>query len=987
MRIKRLNYFLVLISLFLYAHASGQADSIISLDAGFKNPPVEARPRALWPWLNGNASLGQITFEMEEAKRKGMGGFDIWDIGVLVDPDNVIPAGPAFLSDKSLHAINHAIREGDRLGLEIGLTFASSWNAGGNWVTPEYGAMGLFRSDTVVTGPRVFSGTIPFPTIPDKYGNRPVIQNRDPKTGLPVFFREVALLAHPLNADSIVNPNDIKVLPPKRVDGKIKWAIPPGKWRIVRYVCAPTGQPLAIPSPNSRGLMLDHFSAAAQKHNLDYIFKRLLPVTGDLRGRSLKYLYADSYEVNSAVWTPLLPEEFQKRKGYSIEKFLPVLDGFHVSDSTTSERFLFDFRKTLSDLIIENHYRLGTEICNDYGIGFAAEAGGPGQPLHNVPFEDLKALGSVSIPRGEFWNKHPQLDLLQVVKGISSAAHLYNKKYVEAESFTSVWLWQEGPNELKPLADRAMCEGLNRFVYHTFPHTPPESGTPGWVYNFGTLINTTNGWWPKSAAFHEYLSRCSYLLQQGEFVADVAYYYGDEAPNFTGPKTIREGLGFGYDYDVVNSEAILALMDVRDNRIVLPHGQSYAVLVLPSDNTSMNPEVLQKLETMIQKGAVVVGGKPEFATGLSNRAASDARVKEIADRIWGTDLTTKSENAHGKGKVVWGKTVRDVLNEMGIGPDVGMKDEDQANVDWIHRRTNSEEIYFVRNKQNAPTRQVVTFRVKGMIPQQWNPSTGAATDIPFYTKTAEGISIPLFFEPYESTFIVFRKGTSAAIESVMLNDKPIYDGLNRNLTWRYIDGGALISGEGIWSWSRDGSKHTVTTSAANTIELRGPWIVRFDKTKNAPPVDTMRTLIPLNESGDERIRHYSGLATYEHTFALNQNSFQKNQRIILELGDVKEIAEVFVNGVNMGTVWHTPFRIDITKAARPGSNTVIIEVVNTINNGLVGDAKVPAEYGRMSSNVKRLPNAWMNPFAEAPLLPAGLIGPVMVRVEELISFE
>src|SRR5690606_26358559 len=161
----------------------------------------------------------------------------------------------------------------------------------------------------------------------------------------------------------------------------------------------------------------------------------------------------------------------------------------------------------------------------------------------------------------------------------------------------------------------------------------------------------------------------------------------------------------------------------------------------------------------------------------------------------------------------------------------------------------------------------------------------------------------------------------------------------------------------------------------------------FDKTKNAPPVDTMRTLIPLNESGDERIRHYSGLATYEHTFALSQNSFQKNQRIILELGDVKEIAEVFVNGVNMGTVWHTPFRIDITKTARPGSNTVIIEVVNTINNGLVGDAKVPAEYRRMSSNVKRLPNAWMNPFAEAPLLPAGLIGPVMVRVEQLISFE
>ncbi len=987
MRNSQRGYFIAIISLFLYAHASGQADSTTSLESGFRNPPVEARPRALWPWLNGNASLGQITFEMEEAKRKGMGGFDIWDIGVLVDPDKVIPAGPAFLSDKSLHAINHAIREGDRLGLEIGLTFASSWNAGGSWVTPEHGAMGLFRSDTVVTGPRVFNGTIPFPTIPDKYGNRPVIQNRDPKTGLPVFFREVALIAHPLNADSVVDPNDIRVLPLKRVDGKIKWNVPPGKWRIVRYVCAPTGQPLSIPSPNSIGLMLDHFSAAAQEHNLDYIFKRLIPVTGDLRGRSLKYLYADSYEVNSAVWTPLLPTEFQKRKGYSLDKFLPVLDGFRISDSATSERFLFDFRKTLSDLIIENHYRLGTKICNDYGIGFAAEAGGPGQPLHNVPFEDLKALGSVSIPRGEFWNKHPQLDLLQVVKGVSSAAHIYNKKYVEAESFTSVWLWQEGPNELKPLADRAMCEGLNRFVYHTFPHTPPESGDPGWVYNFGTLINTTNGWWPKSAAFHEYLARCSYLLQQGEFVADVAFYYGDAAPNFTGPKTIKDGLGYGYDYDVVNSEAILTMMDVRDNRIVLPHGQSYAVLVLPSDNSSMNPAVLQKLESMIRKGAVVMGGKPEFATGLSNRDANDALIKELAERIWGTDHTTESENVVGKGKVVWGKTVREVLAEMATGPDVHLNAEEQNNIDWIHRRTENDEIYFIRNKQNTPTRQVLTFRVKDMIPQQWNPATGATSEITLYTKTPDGISIPMFLDPHESMFVVFRKGTATPAENITWNGKPVHDAMGQTVSWRYTNDGTLVSGEGTWSWLRNGKKSNITLSTSPTTELKGPWIVRFDKTKNAPAIDTMRTLLPLNESNDERIRHYSGQATYEHTFTLEESAFQKNQRIILELGVVREIADVFVNGVSIGTVWHSPFRLDITKAMHAGSNTIVIEVANTINNGLVGDAKLPAQYRRMSSNVQRLPNAWMNPFAEAPLLPSGLIGPVVIRVEHLVPFD
>lgn len=433
-----------------------------TLEHNFRNPPVSARPKALWPWINGNVSLSQITYELEDAKRKGMGGFDIWDIGVSVDPEKVIPAGPAFLSDQSVQAIAHTIREADRIGLEIGLTFSSSWNAGGSWVRPEHGAMGLFHSDTVLKGPQAIAIPLAFPRIPENYRGRQNLSGRfrNSQTGLPLYYKEVAIIAYPYRKDSLIDGGAriVDLAPNVKDQSTLTWQVPEGDWVISRFVCAPTGQPLAIPSTHSNGLMLDHFSAEAQKANLEYIFAKLLPVTGSLKNRSLKYLYGDSYEVNSAVWTPLLVEEFHKRNKYSLVPFLPLLSGFRSVQQESANRFFFDFTKTLSDLIIENHYQLARRICEQHGIGFCAEAGGPGQPIHNVPFEDLKALGALTIPRGEFWNKHPQLELLQIVKGIASAAHIYNQKYVEAESFTSVWLWQEGPDELKPLADRAMCE-------------------------------------------------------------------------------------------------------------------------------------------------------------------------------------------------------------------------------------------------------------------------------------------------------------------------------------------------------------------------------------------------------------------------------------------------------------------------------------------------------------------------------------------------
>ncbi|GAB4415848.1 MAG: hypothetical protein OHK0039_24800 [Bacteroidia bacterium] len=950
----------------------------------FQEPPIAARPRGLWDWLNGNASLPQLSREMEEARRMGMGGFDIWDVGTMFNPEGMIPDGPPFLSDQSTQAIAHVVREAERLGLEIGLTMSSSWNAGGTWVQPEHGAMGLFRSDTVLRGPVRFAGSLPFPQMPAEYRpGRKMIHHTDAQ-GRPTFFREVAVLAYPQRQDSAsIAPEEIVHATADPVKG-FTIDLPAGTWRLVQYRCIPTGQPLMIPSPQSVGLMLDHFSAEAQRMNIDYVIGRLQAELGPLHNRALKYLYTDSYEVNSAVWTPALPEEFRRRAGYDLVPFLPVLDGATVGDAETSSRFRFDFAKVLSDLIIENHYRLGRELCEPHGLGFHAEAGGPGQPIHNVPFEDLRAMGSLTAPRGEFWRNHPQLELLQIVKGPASAAHIYDQPYVEAESFTSVWLWQEGPGDLKPLADRALSEGLNRFYYHTFPHIPPEAGAPGWVYNFGTLINTTRAWWPKSRDFHYYIGRCSYLLQRGNFVGDVAYYYGDRAPNFVPPRHEDPALGPGYDYDVVNSEAILERMTVRDGRICLPHGQCYEVLVLPNERRA-SPEVLAKLETMVQAGAWIVGAPPQRSYRLHEATTRDAQVQAIAGRLWGPcDSVSVQHHAYGKGHVYWGKGLREVLAATGVGPDLSYPGQAAHPIGYIHRQTTDHDIYFLWNRESRPYRGGMTFRVKDRMPTWWDPASGQITPLPCYTAADGGSTVFVSLEAGGSGFVVFGKKQPVPYLTRLRQGRR--DLLADSAAAVTVADGRLIAwqdGDYMGDLS-DGSAFASSVRLPAAYAIAGGWNLYFPHGWGAPPTASLPQLQSWHEHPEAGIRYFSGTARYEKAFDLPAGYKQEGRRLYLDLGAVEEVAEVWLNGHALGTRWHAPFRYDVTDQLRTGTNYLIVEVANTLNNQLVGDAARPTGERRTRSNISRLPNAWSTPMSDAPLLPSGLLGPVQIVAGQVL---
>ena len=594
---------------FVIAYASPAAEREPS-PALFQDPPMAARPGAFWDWMNGHVDLDRMTYELEEMKAKGMSGVEMWDIGVIRPiPEEPIPAGPAFLGPESLRAVNHAIEQADRLGLHLGMIASSSWNAGGSWIQPRDAMKGLYESEITVNGPALLSQVLPFPACNAPRGT----------DGLPLYHKEIAVLAFPPSpSNTISNAATVIDLSEKmNSEGLLTWDVPPGSWVIARFITSNTGQKLMVPSPNSNGLLIDHLDGNAAQTHFRYIIDQILKVRPSLD--ALRYMEVDSVEVdNQTDWTDSFVAEFRKRRGYDPIPYLPVLKGKSFADPQITSRFQHDYRKTVSDLWIDGHYRASREFLNTYGMQLVAEGGHGGYPRA----EPLRACGVVDIARGEFWNGAQ----FWVVKEAASAAHIYNRQLVDAESFTGWRHWQDGPLEYKRLADTAFCDGLNRITFHTFAHTPPQAGVPGSMYHAGEHFNVNSTWWPKAAPMLSYFSRCCYLLQQGLPVADVCFYYGDDAPNLVatrriGPDSKRldgatcahcgrpnpapaDALGTGYDYDAINSDVIENRMEFKDGRLVLPHGVSYSVIVLP-ERTDIPLPVLKKLEKLVRDGATV----------------------------------------------------------------------------------------------------------------------------------------------------------------------------------------------------------------------------------------------------------------------------------------------------------------------------------------------------------------------------------------------
>jgi hypothetical protein len=1002
-------------------YLSSNSKLIGNLENGFKNPPLFAKPRVFWWWLNSMVTKESITRDLEELKAKGFGGALIFDAGSSnYDVAKKTAHGPNFGSKEWKELFVFALKEADRLGLEMSFNIVSGWNPGGPTVTQKDAFKKVVWSEKNISGPIQFNDTLPLPKGEyyhdifvqafrvDEKNQKKYLMNWHLKSLNERFkgFDEYPLYKLREENDSLRADYDVKrdsiVDLTKYIDenGKLNWSAPTGEWKIIRIGSAITGAKVSTASDGYDGLSFDHLSTSAFTK---FFHEAVDPILKDAKpyiGKSLKYLMTDSWEMGVANWTENFRNEFLQLRGYDPTPYLSVLTGQIVENRDVSNRFLYDFRKTVSDCIADRMYSEFAKISHKRGLLVHPESGGP----HAAPIDGLKCLGLNDFPMGEFWarsNTHRYTeDQRLFLKQSSSAAHIYGKRFVAGEGPTSIGpQWERSPKDLKSVFDQNLCEGINRFYWHCFTSSPKEFGLPGNEYFAGTHLNSNVTWWNQSKNFIDYLSRSSFMLSQGLFQADVCFYYGDDVPNFVKRKKINSELGFGYDYDECNAEVILNRMSVKDGKIIFPDGMSYNILRLP-DRDAITLEVLKKIEQFVKDGATVVGPKPTKSTGLEGYPSSNDEVRKIADRLWGKcDGKTITENNFGKGKVYWGKTLKDILLEKNVKPDFDfISSQDSTQLDYIHRKADNTDIYFFVNRlarkgiYDTKYRYITSlpdryervdckFRVTGKQPEIWNPMTGEIENVAVYQEENGYTIIPLQFEPEGAKFVVFRKAADKKhFISIARNGKylsPVEKELPEMFSAVHSEnksGKMFLEAfkTGKYSMANNDGK-TLTSEIKNScdeINLDGSWDVHFPSGWGAPEKTVFDELISWTESKEDGIKYFSGTADYEKTFSLSKEQI-KDGKLYLDLGNVQELAGVKINGKSIGVLWMPPFVSEISKFVREGENEIKISVTNLWPNRLIGDQFLPMEKRYTKTNVEKFTKDY-------PMRISGLLGPVRI---------
>jgi hypothetical protein len=715
-------------------------------------------------------------------------------------------------------------------------------------------------------------------------------------------------------------------------DGTLDWTPPPGRWTILRMGYSLTGITNHPATPEATGPEVDKLNRAYVREYIEHYLDNYKDATGGFMGKhGLQYVITDSWEAGTQNWTDDMIVEFTKRRGYDPRPWMPALTGRVVDSAESSDRFLWDFRKTIADLVAENHYGQIAESLHARGMGQYGESHESGRATIGDGME-MKRYDDV--PMAAMWTQRPGVNeelygYNADIRESASVAHIYGQNLVAAESMTAAsapWAWS--PETLKPTADKELTMGLNRFVIHTSVHQPLIDRAPGLALGpFGQWFNRNETWAPEAGPWVTYLARNSYLLQQGRFVADVAYFYGEDS-NVTaifGAKS--PDVPHGYNFDFVNADALINKLSVKDGQLTASSGMTYQVLALDPYSRHMSLPVLRKLQTLVLDGATVIGDRPTDTPSLNDKAAE---FQQIVEAVW-----RKGTNNHsyGKGRVISGQSLEAALQELHISRDFDYKSPNaNANLLFVHRALTGGDLYFVDNRNNRPETLDASFRVTGKSAELWHADSGKIEPASYQIESGRSI-VPLKLAPYETVFVVFRHPTSNASRSL-----PV-------------------------------------AVEAPVATITGSWKISFQPNRGAPADATLDQLQSWSDSQNAGIKYFSGRATYTKTLEIPVNWFKPGAELWLDLGDVKNIAEVKVNGTSLPTLWKAPFRVNVTSALKPGPNDIEIAVTNLWVNRLVGDQQTGAT-GKYTFTTH-------NPYkANSPLLPSGLLGPVeMVRVE------
>lgn len=1004
---------IILLSSYYISNAQLPNAQLEKLKVGFLNPSDDARPGVYWYFMDGNLSREGMTVDLEAMKKAGIGSVIFLEINL-----GIPRGGIDFFSPEWRGLFTHAVHECERLGIEMVLGIGPGWSgSGGPWVKPNESMQHLVASSIAVDGEdhEKIQLPVPQPKVPFLNDDNDVISAelrkkrqdfyedvmilafpavdttekiadieekalyyRPPyndekglfyhppyrsQPGVKAFFRTQYRYGEASDASVIKTRSIIDLTSKLKADGTLDWVPPKGKWTIVRFGRRNNGS-ITRPAPVSGlGFESDKFDTVALDHHLSNFTDKLLSDIGPRKSGTkggLKTLHIDSWEMGAQNWTGQFTKEFTKRRGYDPSPFFPAYAGYIVESRETSERFLWDVRQTGQELVLDYHARHVKQYSHRKGLNLSIE------PYDMNPTADLELGAVADLPMGEFWSN--TFNSAYSCIEAASIGHVNGKSIIQAESFTGFDGYNQHPTSMKNRGDWAFACGINKFFFHTYVHQPFESNLkPGMTMgSIGIQWNRNQTWWPMVEAYHQYISRCQFMLRQGKAVADILYLTPEGAPHvfrappsaLTGHETMPDRRGYNFD---ACAPGQLYLSSVKDNKVVFPGGASYHLLVLPLFET-MTPTLLKKVKSLIMEGATVIGAPPKKSPSLTGYPACDKEVQSLAHEIWGTDVPPIKQTVHkyGKGKIIWGGEVfvktDNLYPEYNITATIlkfkGIEEDFEADsaIRYTHRQSPDWDIYFVSNRSDKLIKTDCIFRSTKHSPMIWDPVTGETRYLTEFSSTMGRLKIPLQFNAYQSFFIVLAKSR------------------------------------------KDLAMARKNFPELNTVKvIDGAWNVAFDRTLGGPVNTVFDTLQSWTQRGENGIKYYSGIARYNKTFDVADVGPSSQCKFLLNLGEVKNMASVKLNGTDLGVVWTAPWTIDITSVIKKKNNRLEIEVANLWPNRIIGDTQLPDDgmkggrwpdwlltgkprtSGRYTFTTYQLYNK------SSPLLKSGLIGPVTIQ--------
>ncbi|WP_158796461.1 glycosyl hydrolase [Pedobacter sp. L105] len=1130
------------------------------LKAGFSNPPASAKAETWWHWLDGNVSKTGITSDLEAMKRVGIEKAEIFNVS------SDYPQGPClYMSKEWLDMVYFAAIEAKRLNMHLGFHNSAGWSSsGGPWIKPEFAMQTVVYSQTQLKTGIKFDHRLPQPlTKFNYYKDIAVLAFPTPKGNFRIHDLELKSLSgnlfktnvepekrHVPDSASIARSTIIDLTSKLSANGELNWNPPAGEWTILRIGHTPNGTENHPAVAGGKGLECDKMSSTALDAYWAGGVKPILDKLGPLAGLVVTDCLVDSYEVGCNNWTSAFREEFKKRRGYDCLTDLPTLAGYYVESNDATERFLWDFRKTIGDLIADKYYGHFSELCHANKLNFCVEP-------YGGPFDSHASGSRADVVMGEFWLTK-QL-FLESPRMAASIAHIYGIPVAGAESFTGFGGWTNFPATMKPVGDKVWAEGINRFIFHSYVHQPWNYAPGLTMGGYGIELNRMNTWWEQSKPYFAYVARSQFLLQQGHSVADVLVFTGESEPN---NGIIRTDIkNTGYDYDQIGADAFYSLK-VINGQLFTPHSGPYKMLVLP-DTKWATPELLLKVKSLVDAGAMVAGSQPEKSPSLLGYPQCDSQVSKLASELWTEKIKSKTSAAD----------IAHFLSDAHVPPDFGASGTG-SDLIFIHRIYDNKDIYFVANPQNFARTESCRFRISGKVPELWDPETGLITDIPVWKQLPGNIiEIPVSFSSHESVFVVFNKSAdlnthftqvSYKIESQKAKPLPglriVKAEYGKFLPEGIVDVTPVVNNKisknglhfsaGNWLSASDpapgslkelrllyyinGQTHTATlleneesnlsedttgfklvralygkfgsdfneipvdnpvynvkdkikelvksgrytfivtdslfnetsnvkdkenelhltyetdnesfdleagnghkvileeqqpkpklSYANNTITLltpspvkftyltnlgerksvavqkvsgpiniTGPWNVTFSRIREQRIDTTFKRLTSWSLCSSGYIRYFSGTATYKKDIVLQKDLLRPDNLVELDLGSVREMAQVFLNGKDLGILWKAPFTMEIGKYLHAGTNHLEIKVTNLWKNRLIGDERFPDDQrtnnenkwpdwildSTIHRNSKRMAftsHKYYNKDSELQL--SGLLGPVVLR--------